>query len=145
MVVLMMRVSLCLAGIVCAMAFGSAAVRDAVRAAPTARASTSVSVSTAAARQDTQVVEVTAERFAFTPSEVRAKLGTPLEFRLQSDDTDHGFRILGTNINVRIPKRSRGTMTVRFAPEKAGRYTFECSKLCGAGHSFMRGVIVVEE
>lgn len=148
MVVLMMRVSLCLAGFVCAMAFGSGAVRDAVRAAPPtaqASASGSGSGSAAAARQDTQVVEVTAERFAFTPSEVRAKLGTPLEFRLQSDDTDHGFRILGTTINVRIPKRSRGTMTVRFAPEKAGRYTFECSKLCGAGHSFMRGVIVVEE
>lgn len=147
MVVLMMRVSLCLAGFVCAMAFGSAAMRDVVvRAAPPARASASASnPATAAARQDTQVVEVTAERFAFTPSEVRAKLGTPLEFRLQSDDTDHGFRILGTTINVRIPKRSRGTMTVRFAPEKAGRYTFECSKLCGAGHSFMRGVIVVED
>ena len=33
-------------------------------------------------------------------------------------------------------------MTVTFTPEKAGRYTFECSQLCGAGHSFMRGVIV---
>jgi heme/copper-type cytochrome/quinol oxidase subunit 2 len=32
-----------------------------------------------------------------------------------------------------------------FRPEKAGRYVFECSKLCGAGHSFMRGVIVVSE
>ena len=30
-----------------------------------------------------------------------------------------------------------------FTPAKAGRYTFECSKLCGAGHWFMRGVIVV--
>jgi heme/copper-type cytochrome/quinol oxidase subunit 2 len=34
---------------------------------------------------------------------------------------------------------------VTFTPEKAGRYTFECSKLCGAGHSFMRGVIIVSD
>ena len=29
--------------------------------------------------------------------------------------------------------------------DKAGRYTFECSQLCGAGHEFMRGVIVATE
>jgi cytochrome c oxidase subunit 2 len=97
------------------------------------------------AQEDVQVVEVTAERFSFTPSEVKAKAGTVLEFRLRSDDTGHGFRILGTDIDVRIPKRSKGVTMVRFTPEKAGRYTFECSKLCGAGHSFMRGVIVVAE
>lgn len=126
----MMRVSLCLAGVMCAMAFSSASVRE---------------HAALVLRQDTQIVEVTAERFSFTPSEVRTKLGTALEFRLQSDDTDHGFRILGTDVNVRIPKRSRGVATVHFTPDKPGRYTFECSKLCGAGHSFMRGVIVVEE
>jgi heme/copper-type cytochrome/quinol oxidase subunit 2 len=32
---------------------------------------------------------------------------------------------------------------VTFEP-KAGRYTFECSHLCGAGHEFMRGVIIAE-
>lgn len=97
------------------------------------------------AQEDVQIVEVTAERFTFTPSEVKVKAGTVLEFRLRSDDTGHGFRILGTDIDVRIPKRSKGVTTVRFTPDKAGRYTFECSKLCGAGHSFMRGVIVVAE
>ena len=33
---------------------------------------------------------------------------------------------------------------VMFTPQ-AGRYTFECSNLCGAGHEFMRGVIVASE
>lgn len=91
-----------------------------------------------------QTVDVTAERFSFTPSEIRTRAGTTLTIHLTSDDTVHGFRILGTDVNVEIPKRSRGTTTVTFTPEKAGRYTFECSKLCGAGHSFMRGVIVVD-
>jgi cytochrome c oxidase subunit 2 len=91
-----------------------------------------------------QVVDVTAERFGFTPSEFRVKAGTPVEIRLRSEDTDHGFRILGTDINIIIPKRGKGTATVKFQPPAAGRYTFECSKLCGAGHSFMRGTLIAE-
>ena len=92
-----------------------------------------------------QTVDIAAERFSFTPSEVKTTAGTALTIRLTSDDTAHGFRILGTDVNVEIPKRSRGVTTVSFTPAKAGRYTFECSKLCGAGHSFMRGVIVVDD
>ena len=95
--------------------------------------------------QNEQAIDVAAERFSFTPSEVKTTVGTTLKIRLSSDDTAHGFRIIGTNVNVEIPKRSRGTITVSFTPEKAGRYTFECSKLCGAGHDFMRGEIVVTD
>jgi cytochrome c oxidase subunit II len=92
-----------------------------------------------------QTVNLSAERFSFTPSQVKTRVGTTLTIRLTSDDTAHGFRIIGTNVNVEIPKRSRGVRTVTFTPDQAGRYTFECSRLCGAGHSFMRGVIVVED
>ena len=92
-----------------------------------------------------QTVDIAAERFSFTPSEVKTRVGTKLTIRLTSDDTAHGFRIIGGNVNIEIPKRSRGVATVTFTPEKAGRYTFECSRLCGAGHSFMRGVIVVQD
>lgn len=92
-----------------------------------------------------QTVDVAAERFSFTPSEIRTTVGTTLTVRLTSDDTSHGFRIVGTDVNIEIPKRSRGTATVTFVPEKAGRYTFECSQLCGAGHGFMRGVIIATD
>ena len=92
-----------------------------------------------------QTVDVLAERFSFTPSEIKTTVGTTLQIRLESDDTSHGFRIIGTDVNIEIPKRGRGTTTVTFNAEKAGRYTFECSQLCGAGHSFMRGVIVVSD
>jgi cytochrome c oxidase subunit 2 len=93
--------------------------------------------------QEARVVEITAERFSFNPSEIRVKAGTPLEIRLTSEDTMHGFHIIGTDIDIELPKRGRGTATVKFQPA-AGRYTFECSRLCGAGHSFMRGVIIAE-
>jgi cytochrome c oxidase subunit 2 len=97
----------------------------------------------ATAAQETRVIEIAAERFAFTPSEIRVKAGTRLEIRLQSDDTAHGFHIVGTDVDIELPKRGRGVATVSFRPQ-AGRYTFECSRICGAGHEFMRGVIIAE-
>lgn len=96
----------------------------------------------AAAQAET--VDIVAERFSFSPSEFRVKAGVPVEIRLRSDDTDHGFRILDTDINVRIPKRGKGLLTVTFQPPAPGRYTFECSHVCGAGHAFMRGTIIVQ-
>jgi cytochrome c oxidase subunit II len=96
-----------------------------------------------AATQATQIVEITAERFSFTPSEIRVKAGTRVEIRLRSEDTAHGFRIKGTDIDVELAKRGRGVKTVTFEPQ-TGRYDFECSQLCGAGHEYMRGVIIAE-
>jgi cytochrome c oxidase subunit 2 len=94
--------------------------------------------------QEGQVIEITAERFSFNPSENRVTAGTKLEIRLTSEDTTHGFHIVGTDINLELPKRGRGVASVTFQPT-AGRYEFQCSKLCGAGHSFMRGVIIAAE
>ena len=94
---------------------------------------------------DETTVEITAERFAFQPSEIKATVGTTLRIVLKSDDTTHGFRIKGEGVNVQIPKRGRGTTTVTFTPAKAGKYTFECSRICGAGHGFMRGTIIAVE
>jgi cytochrome c oxidase subunit 2 len=91
-----------------------------------------------------RVVNIVAERFSFTPSEVTVQLGTVIEFRLTSEDTAHGFHIIGPgDINVEIPKRGRGEIRVTFDAKEPGRYTFECSRVCGAGHSFMRGTIRV--
>lgn len=91
-----------------------------------------------------RVVRMSAERFLFTPSEITVEEGTVLEIRLTSDDTDHGFRIIGSTIDVSIPKRNRGEAIAVFAAAKPGDYTFECSHMCGAGHGFMRGRIRVK-
>ncbi|MBM3820229.1 MAG: hypothetical protein FJW14_14600 [Acidimicrobiia bacterium] len=90
-----------------------------------------------------RVIEVTAERFEFWPSEIVVAQGEQLELRIRSDDTMHGFRIVGAGTNVLIPKRGKGAAVVRFTGSTPGRYTFECSRMCGAGHNFMRGVLVV--
>jgi cytochrome c oxidase subunit 2 len=97
-----------------------------------------------AARQASpRVIEVIAERFEFWPSEIRVAEGEEVELRVRSDDTNHGFRLVGAGTNLLVPKRGKGYAVTRFTGTTPGRYTFECSRMCGAGHNFMRGVLIV--
>lgn len=91
-----------------------------------------------------KVIRVTAERFAFTPSEIVVEKGTVIEFHLTSDDTDHGFRIVGTGVNAEIPKRRRGETVVKYVADTAGEFVIECSRPCGAGHTMMRATLIVK-
>jgi len=90
-----------------------------------------------------QQVQVKARRFKFVPSRINMKAGTTIEIVLTSQDVTHGFRIVGTDTDVRIPPRGEGKAKVTFQAEKPGWYRFECSRPCGAGHASMRGVIRV--
>jgi cytochrome c oxidase subunit 2 len=95
--------------------------------------------------QPPRVVDVTAERFDFHPSRITVAPGEEIELHITSDDTAHGFKIAGTGINVTIPKRGQGEAVVKFKATGEGPWKFECSRMCGAGHHFMRGEIVVKE
>ena len=89
-------------------------------------------------------INVEAERFSFSPSRIKLAVGEEIEIHLRSADTSHGFRVEGTDIDVEIPKRGKGEAVVRFTGTAEGRFKFECNRMCGAGHHFMRGEIVVE-
>jgi len=106
---------------------------------------TSVTTAQSAQKPDRRVVRVSAERFAFTPSEITVVVGEEIELHVKSDDTSHGFRIVGTETDIAIPKRGQGETVVVFKAPAAGKFEFECSRMCGAGHSYMRGVIVAKE
>jgi cytochrome c oxidase subunit II len=95
-------------------------------------------------RKPDRVITITAERFTFSPSRITLKQGELVEFVLVSDDTDHGFHIPGAAIEVAIPPSGRGEARVRFIAREKGRFVFECSRPCGAGHNLMRGYIEVK-
>jgi cytochrome c oxidase subunit 2 len=95
--------------------------------------------------QERRVVRVTAERFSFTPSRIEIDAGEEVEIRIKSDDTSHGFRIIGLDRTATVPKRGKGEASVVLKIDKPGRYDFECNRMCGAGHNFMRGELVVRE
>lgn len=90
------------------------------------------------------MIRISAERFAFTPSEIVVEKGTMIEFHLTSEDTDHGFRIIDTDVDVSIPKRRRGETIVRYTADQTGRFVIECSRPCGAGHTAMRATLIVK-
>jgi len=94
------------------------------------------------AAQERQVVDMVAERFTFTPSRLEVPVGTTVEIHIRSEDTNHGFHLVNGR-NVIVPKRRQGEAVVVFEAEAVGVYQFECSKLCGAGHNFMKGEIIV--
>lgn len=92
-----------------------------------------------------RVVEVTAERFEFWPSRITVDPGEEIELRITSEDTIHGFRVVGGDVNLEVPKRGKGRAVAIFRAGEPGRHTFECNRMCGAGHHFMRGEIIVRE
>ena len=98
----------------------------------------------AAERKPDRVISILAERFTYNPSKITVKQGQLVEFILESDDTDHGFKIPGAGIDVAIPPAGKGAVRVRFIAREKGTYNFECSRACGAGHHLMRGSVVVK-
>lgn len=95
-------------------------------------------------RKPDRVISISAERFTFNPAKITLKQGQLIEFVLTSDDTDHGFRIPGTGIDTAIPPSGAGEVRIRFLAKDKGKFVFECSRPCGAGHNLMRGEIVVK-
>lgn len=95
-------------------------------------------------RRADRKVAIVAERFNYMPSRVKVKRGETIEFVLSSEDTHHGFFIRELGVDVLVPPLGKGEARVLVHFEKPGRYIFECSRPCGAGHNAMRGQIVVE-
>jgi cytochrome c oxidase subunit 2 len=91
-----------------------------------------------------RVIRIVAERFHYVPSRIRLTQGEVVEFRIRSLDTNHGFLIPEAGVDVVVPKRGGGEARVLFRARKKGEFAFVCSKPCGAGHTIMRGLIVVE-
>jgi cytochrome c oxidase subunit 2 len=99
---------------------------------------------TAGHEKPDRVIHVVAERFAFVPSQIKLRQGEVVELRIRSLDTNHGFLIREADVNVIVPKRGKGDARILFRAQRKGVFPFECSKACGAGHTMMRGSIVVE-
>jgi len=91
-----------------------------------------------------RTISITAERFFFLPSKIALKEGEAVEFVVVSEDTEHGFRVPTAGIDAIVPPRGKGELRIRFVAAKKGKFPFECSRACGAGHNLMRGEIVVK-
>ena len=89
-----------------------------------------------------RVIEITAKRFGFTPSQVTLKKGETVKLRLTSEDVVHGFFMKKLKIDEVIEPGKPTEVTL--TPEAVGNFTTICDHFCGEGHGNMHMLIVVE-
>ena len=88
-------------------------------------------------------VHFLAKMWAFEPSRVRVPKGSTVEVFIASKDVQHGFQILGTNVNLMVVPGAVVNGRVHF--ERPGAYAIVCHEYCGAGHQNMSAAIEVSE
>lgn len=109
--------------------------------------------------QGTQVIELTAKKYEYSPSPVHVKAGTKVELKITATDHDHGFKI-ATVPDGSEPNNKPGlvlvslqecwqlkkgeTTTIEFLAQTPGTYAFKCCHTCGIGHRGMKGQIIVD-
>ncbi len=94
---------------------------------------------------------VTLSRYAFTPggpdaAPIRLSAGVAYRITFRSTDTEHGMSAvpqLGIEAASILPG-SDYVVTVTPTAAQRGSYNFACTRVCGAGHGGMYGVIEVE-
>lgn len=90
-----------------------------------------------------RVVTVVAERFQYTPAEIRVRKGEPVVLEFTTRDVTMGFN--APELGVRADIVPGQVVRVRLVPDQAGTFTFHCDIFCGSGHEEMTGTIVVTE
>jgi cytochrome c oxidase subunit 2 len=91
------------------------------------------------ARSAPQVVDVTAQQFAWTFDRQTVKAGEAVEFRLTSRDVNHGFGVYDAKHHLVFQVQVIPGKTVRYRHTfaKPGRYFVLCLEFCGVDHHVM--------
>jgi len=86
---------------------------------------------------------ITAQMWAFIPSDVTVPKGSTVHIYITSKDVVHGFLIDRKAVNLMVIPGAINTATVKF--DVAGNYHMTCHEYCGTGHQNMEGNIKVTE
>ena len=106
-----------------------------------------------------RIIEVTAKKYEFSPTEIRVKKGERVELKVHSVDETHGIKIEvypegdkakvtpglifeSPETNGKVEKNV--DQVLDFVAAAPGTYGFKCAKLCGMGHGRMQGKLIVE-
>ena len=96
---------------------------------------------TANAAVEPKVIEISAKKFAFSPSAITLKKGEPVILRLTSADRVHGFMSRPLKIDTDIAAGK--TTDIAVMPDTAGNFTVICDHYCGTGHGNMKMKVTV--
>lgn len=99
-------------------------------------------VSARSSDEPARVVKITAQRFKYTPNEIKLKPGETVQLEITSLDFVHGLSIPDLKMRADLPPGRVTTLQVQFA--SAGVYDFLCDNFCGDKHEEMSAKFVVE-
>lgn len=85
---------------------------------------------------------VTAKQWEFIPNEITVNEGDTVKLNIKSVDVNHGFSLREFGVNELLSPGN--TVNIEFVADKKGEFTFFCNVQCGAGHTSMRGKLIVE-
>lgn len=91
---------------------------------------------------ETKEFSMIARQWEFDPPVITVNEGDTVRLIIRSVDVTHGIAIPQFGINRQL--MAGQTTTIQFVADKAGTYTFFCSVFCGAGHSEMKGTLIVQ-
>ena len=93
------------------------------------------------------VVDVEAMQFGWELSQTQFKAGEPVEFKVKSNDVNHGFGIYDEYMNILTQTQAMPAYTneVYITFDEPGTYEVLCMEYCGLAHHAMTAEITVTE
>ena len=88
-----------------------------------------------------RVIQMTARRFAYEPSEIALKAGEPVVVEIRSIDFIHGMNV--PDLAMRLDLVPGRVNRLEFTPAAPGVIDFVCDNFCGDGHEEMHGRFIV--
>lgn len=92
-----------------------------------------------------QVVDVVGRQWSWQMMPTTVKAGSPVEFRVTSDDVNHGFAIYAPDglIVTQTQAMPGYTNKLLHTFTEPGTYTVQCLEYCGLGHAPMKTTLQV--
>lgn len=103
--------------------------------------SSSSTASTSTVQSSIKEFSMTAKQWEFNPSTITVNNGDTVRLHITSIDINHGFALPSFGVSEQLT--SGNTVNIEFVADSAGTFTFFCNVVCGAGHSNMKGQLVV--
>ncbi|MBI5650318.1 MAG: 4Fe-4S binding protein [Chloroflexi bacterium] len=87
---------------------------------------------------------IRARAFEYTPSVIRVQQGDRVRLTMTADDVTHGLILDYYNVELAAIPRQEKVSSVEFVADRAGKFRFRCTQVCGPLHPFMVGELIVE-
>ncbi len=87
---------------------------------------------------------IQARAFEYTPSVIRVQQGDRVKLTMSAADVTHGLILDYYDVELVASPQQQKESVVEFVAERAGRFRFRCTQVCGPLHPFMVGELIVE-